>query len=712
MNREESITEGVRDSYLRKLVDVNYNLTDFGKFESLKCDTFNDIKKFCDDFETAITLKKFSNSIQFSKSKYPDITIATDEGYEPIEVRLDSDVAAEIFKKQNEKSYYHILQTGEIKHQWEIELELESLDDIGNEIQDVLTDTRKVFHDLDYSPIHKPEFISDEVSEFNPESGFDSFIGKIQNGFYAPLIQNWYRMPGNGFAYQGCGTHTFFRGCVSEIHRENNSDQDYVKRIRYTCDRISCTNIDCIHKAISKKSKRAFDRIESAIILSKSQLYENPRKRIPLHIVWSPKKEDCESMKTDRGMKKIERKMRRELKKVGVVGGVSIYHPWRFDKKQDGQPYFSPHSHILGLGYVDFKKVKKNYNDNGSVIKVIRAVKGPSVVKFILSYLLSHAGVKEGHDVVKYFGSLSYNKFQTQTVFENSLEMSDDINKYLDQCDPTILKMGGYDRLKQDSDCKIIHEKEEYSLNKYDIKFKVSVAVVEYGETIEFAGQKESSLLNDYDIESNADFRRCKDIISEYVSNHKDYPALPPSTNLDEEAEKIPHKILVMRFDYLHSIKETRHTKYLVILLDSSIENICPICNQKLSIIVPKDRSKPDMITDLPIDIGVQVDQGLYEMVEGYDIAGKILWDKEGNESHATKIGIIPDNFNIYPGEYQRKVNYDIHYSVVAYTMLLELQKVPTKEDVLMRMDSLNNTKSVYGYKTTKNLVSMTEFFD
>lgn len=93
-------------------------------------------------------------------------------------------------------------------------------------------------------------------------------------------------------------------------------------------------------------------------------------------------------------------------KTVGLYGGLSIFHPFRCDT---AEWYWSPHFHTIGYGWIH--GTKEVYEDQGWVIKNIGVRK--DVVR-VVSYALSHAGIREGNHAVTWFGELSYAKLKVE----------------------------------------------------------------------------------------------------------------------------------------------------------------------------------------------------------------------------------------------------------------------------------------------------------
>lgn len=99
------------------------------------------------------------------------------------------------------------------------------------------------------------------------------------------------------------------------------------------------------------------------------------------------------------------------------TGGAVVFHPYRYDKEESHQWYFSPHFHIITDDR--FKNTEELYEkyEKRYIFKRIRPLLHEGIER-VASYELSHAGweSKKNAHVVKYFGACSYNKFKTQEI--------------------------------------------------------------------------------------------------------------------------------------------------------------------------------------------------------------------------------------------------------------------------------------------------------
>jgi hypothetical protein len=151
-------------------------------------------------------------------------------------------------------------------------------------------------------------------------------------------------------------------------------------------------------KAAIKEAHRAVHRFK--------QFYDRgfrPYKYLK-HIVASVPKDEYEL-----DFKDMKENARRALKLAGVEGGLLIFHPARWYGKTSNDYYYSPHFHVVGHGWIE--NTEDVYKLTGWIVHNLGIRK--SVVGTI-SYILSHAGVREKTHTSSWFGSMSYNKFHSK----------------------------------------------------------------------------------------------------------------------------------------------------------------------------------------------------------------------------------------------------------------------------------------------------------
>lgn len=173
----------------------------------------------------------------------------------------------------------------------------------------------------------------------------------------------------------------------------------YFERRKYSCKRQACP-LDWKDWA-SRETSRAMRRLLAFKLKG--------RNLKPIHVMVSVPHADY--LLT---LSEMRSKVYKMLKRVHLLGGMCIYHSKRWS---DGVPYFSPHFHILGYGWLT--DTRKNYVASGYVVKNLRVRK---TVAGTIWYQLSHAGYHEKHHTVTWFGCLSYNKLKLPKEDEKEKE--------------------------------------------------------------------------------------------------------------------------------------------------------------------------------------------------------------------------------------------------------------------------------------------------
>ena len=241
-----------------------------------------------------------------------------------------------------------------------------------------------------------------------------------------PVEVGWGRfggfaLVGNGKVTNGyCATFGHFRGCV---HVENHDvvdvyGHDFRGRVAYegvfcSCDKPSCPR--CYRRGWAiREAHRVADRLDVA-----SKRWGNVE-----HIV-------CSLPESDYGFKTLASacdKVRRVLSARGVIGGVMLFHPARYNEVR--RWYWSPHWHILGYvasGYGRCRKCVKQFcsecngfegvnqrekRKDGYVVKVL----GERLsVLWTAAYQLNHCGYDvhaKRANIARWFGVASYRKLK------------------------------------------------------------------------------------------------------------------------------------------------------------------------------------------------------------------------------------------------------------------------------------------------------------
>lgn len=225
-----------------------------------------------------------------------------------------------------------------------------------------------------------------------------------------------FQLPGHGAARVDCGDF-FTIGCL---------EHGYIEIHVKSCMRADCPI--CRQKWAGRLAGKAENRISQVHGLG-------PAKHITISLPQGDyglvsetgKRINPETGKRVKGYPDLRAEVYKILKRVGVRGGLLIFHPFRRRCPRCGSVpsighdacfscgnlwfewYFSPHFHIVGFGWV--KGTSEEYLKSGYVVKNIGRRK--SVGGTVL-YQLSHAGVHLAYHVITWFGALSYNKLKVE----------------------------------------------------------------------------------------------------------------------------------------------------------------------------------------------------------------------------------------------------------------------------------------------------------
>jgi hypothetical protein len=240
-----------------------------------------------------------------------------------------------------------------------------------------------------------------------------------------PLEMAWgaygdYRLVGNGKITNGyCGNFARFKGCLRvDLHNLitldgiNSAGKVFVRRVRFSCGKPSCP--------ICYKSGWAVREAENIKhrLVEASKMFGNVE-----HLV-------CSVPTKDYGLKlkALRRKVIKMLTKIGVVGGVLIFHAFRYNRRKGW--YWSPHFHVMGFilgGYSKCRHCKgadcyacngfegktyRLFHDNDYIVKVFdERITIFGTAWYQLNHSSYKAGVKRFH-IATWYGSCSYRKLK------------------------------------------------------------------------------------------------------------------------------------------------------------------------------------------------------------------------------------------------------------------------------------------------------------
>lgn len=195
-------------------------------------------------------------------------------------------------------------------------------------------------------------------------------------------------LPGHGESREDCGQCRIM-GCLeTQNHHGDHEGQAYWKAEGRSCRRAECPV--CYEKWASAEGHRAVRRMMQ---------YKTRMK--PIHVIMSPSVGDFELSYDE-----LKEKMYSVAKEIGVIGGLSIIHPWRsicklcqndkdFCECGEAQVlewYLSPHFHLVCYGWVKGEIVGSMYEREGWIVKNLGVRQSMAAT---IAYQLSHAGVSK-----------------------------------------------------------------------------------------------------------------------------------------------------------------------------------------------------------------------------------------------------------------------------------------------------------------------------
>jgi len=409
---------------------------------------------------------------------------------------------------------------------------------------------------------------NDEFDDLNV-GGYQQYYDAIKDGRFVDLYHDGHRVPGHLHSYKSCG-HYITKSCLDRPEHTALGHPKVIPLVKvpFQCGRISCQT--CFSASIQKMAMEITNRMWSYALFKKSKLHANRRERIFNHIVVSIPSSDWPLLNHPSGVRKLREKMIRMLEDVGITGGIQITHLWRFIRNLESG-YFSPHVHVIGLGWIDALKVKANYDNTKYIIKKLSDFRTHGDLFNVSRYLLSHSSVQEKKHTVRYFGEAHNTKFRSLSLRTKSVSSLDELEgifsdfKRVDDIDLEILCNGSDDN---------------------NIRDYVSDGTLSFDSI---------DALKKYE----------RDNITYPVHDHdghvcKENPAKPPSVQSPLLYTGTPE---YETSDYYHIIrlKITKSTwnkktgKYvskkservIILELDPSLADLCPICSAFMRPVVP-----------------------------------------------------------------------------------------------------------------------------
>lgn len=291
---------------------------------------------------------------------------------------------------------------------------------------------------VDVDKAFNPSVLEDDRFDDEQPMKAESVIPLLEHGWAS---FGDYRLVGNGeVTNDNCGKYKGLRGCLNVENHDviapdgkNYKGKFYIKKVRFTCHRPSCPVCFKYSWAV-----REAGNIESRLMPLSRRFGEIE------HIVIS-----VPSWDYGLTLKCLRRKVTKILYDCGIIGGVLIFHGFRYTFKKGW--YWSVHFHVLGFilgGYSRCRHCKGGncYTCDGSQGKFYRAYQSDGYSKgYIVDvkgkrkksyygdkpnifgtawYQLHHATIdvtKERFHVATWFGVCSYRKFKLTRLRRRSL---------------------------------------------------------------------------------------------------------------------------------------------------------------------------------------------------------------------------------------------------------------------------------------------------
>jgi hypothetical protein len=252
-------------------------------------------------------------------------------------------------------------------------------------------------------------------------------LKKSSSRVFVPFSHPLHRfLPGNRpeVTLSSCGK-WMWRGCLEtekhgfniapgqrKLNGEAAKGWDVVEAYKMSCQNLSCPV--CYEKACGKEAAR----IENRILQYRRKW---GRTRYYHWTVSPPEKRPID-------VGQLRKEAYRIAKMAGIQGGCCIFHHLRSYNEDDlaedvaagstwktapASWYWSPHFHIMGVGFTSPQRVVHTFEKSGWVVKNLGERQN---VRSTAMYQLSHAFIPEKGHSVTWFGCMAYNKLKVRPL--------------------------------------------------------------------------------------------------------------------------------------------------------------------------------------------------------------------------------------------------------------------------------------------------------
>jgi len=224
--------------------------------------------------------------------------------------------------------------------------------------------------------------------------------GNIHKGvtFWSQAFFDGFVLPAQGQAKPYCQKWVSY-GCNNT--KQHPHGKHYAEHEKKTCKTAHCPL--CHVSWINRQANRSARRFVK---------FAEDKKYHFRHIVLSPPQEKAKTMSTD----ELKKWLLFAMKIANIKTCAVVFHPFRFLDREKIQPYVSPHFHLIVYGKItntiEFYNKTRDRDGNSWIIKNKGDLKTDTDIFNCTRYLLSHAGVRKGTQVIRYFGDISYRKLK------------------------------------------------------------------------------------------------------------------------------------------------------------------------------------------------------------------------------------------------------------------------------------------------------------
>jgi hypothetical protein len=257
-------------------------------------------------------------------------------------------------------------------------------------------------------------------SNFENPSNFENYVksaratkvivdeqGKIHRGktYWNHACFDGFVLPAQGQAKPYCKKWISW-GCNNA--KQHPKGMHYAEHEQKTCKTSHCPkcHVSWINRQASRTTKRLVKFLEN----------KNYNFR---HIILSPPPERAKHMSYD----ELKKWLAFACNVANIKTHAIFFHPFRFHDKEKIQPYDSPHFHLLVYGKItntiEFYNKTRDKDGDSWLIKNKGDLKRDIDIFNCVRYLLSHAGVRKGTQVVRYLGDISYRKLKVEKEPQN-----------------------------------------------------------------------------------------------------------------------------------------------------------------------------------------------------------------------------------------------------------------------------------------------------